>query len=248
MRLVDARSSSELPPIMCANPCPNVERTYTLEQNDDKTPAYSTLYFLSDIHPILQNESYYHDDADANGANFASITWVVMSFINGRTKYSSPQPQYHQTTPNVIPGKLAGGSVIVLNGSTPCEDKESDYHNWYNQEHGLLLANVPGWKAGRRYRVEKVYGDIEEVCGASTLFGLNVYDEQNGLGGPVWQASVHTDWTKRIQSQRSKPNYRAGVEVVIFTIASPNQFEQPCRSHIPLLNAEQIDHIGCHQR
>lgn len=193
MRMVDIGSSSDPPPTMGAYPCLNVERIYTLKQNDDKSPAYNTLYFPSDIDPILQNESYYHDDVGANGANFASITWVVMSFINGRTKCSSPHPQCPQSPPHVIPGTLAGDTVMVLNGSTPCEGKENDYHNWYNQEHGLLLANVPGWKAGRRCLVKKVYGDIEEVCGAVTLFGLNVYDEQNRLGGPVWQANVHTD-------------------------------------------------------
>lgn len=192
MRFSDDASSSKLA-------IPGIEAVYTLKAKDGSTPLYNTLYFLSDVAPLIHSQSYY--DADKTGSSSSEVSWVVCSFLNGRdTAGLSQEPQ---TRPHVLPNPPTLGSILVINGSTPRADKEDDYHAWYDQEHGGKLTNVPGWKAARRYALAAVYGNIE----TANFYGFNFYDEENGLGGPEWKAGV-TDWTLRIRSNAAKSNIR----------------------------------------
>lgn len=208
MRLADAQpganpSDEALAP---AGLCPNIDAAFITVRNDEKTPCNNTLYFLSDISTLLSDAgaTFYEKDIKGHTTDLVSIAWVVISLINGRTK-GIKAAEGPQTSPGTIPFNPPNGTVIVLNGATPRADKEYDYHDWYDQEHGFVLTKVPGWQAGRRYKVEKVYGEVD---GLAHFYGMNLYDEQNGLGGPEWQKSTNTDWTKRIRSQTAKQNQR----------------------------------------
>ncbi|KAL4876148.1 hypothetical protein BJY04DRAFT_223371 [Aspergillus karnatakaensis] len=173
-----------------------VEAIYTLGAKDDKAPSQNTLYFLTDIEPLLSTRDAYNADIAAHPDQ--AISWILCSFINGR----DPNSTAAITTPHVPTSPLPN-STLVINGSTPKPEAEADYHAWYDQEHGGKLALVPGWKAMRRYKQEKVYGEAE----TANFYGVNIYDEENGLGGPEWKAGV-TDWTMRIRSNAAKPNVR----------------------------------------
>ncbi|KAL1854818.1 hypothetical protein Daus18300_011334 [Diaporthe australafricana] len=187
------------------NLCPGIEATYNLKATDERTPEYNTLYFLSDIDSVLTNDSLYEADVQAHTSDFASLLWVVASFINGRGKGdSAANTTIH--TPLALP---AHGTIIVANGSTPLPEKEYDYHAWYDEEHAGKLGHVPGWQLSRRYKFERLYGEAE----VASFYGVNFYDEINGLGGPEWKAAV-TDWTLRIRDQAAKPNVRRTWKVV----------------------------------
>lgn len=183
-----------------SSPFPNIEATYILKAHDGETPSFNTVYFLSDITPIVSSPEYYNTDVSTHGVERSSLSWKVCAYINGRDRYngvnSDPVDHVLFKTPAV-------GSVVVANGSTPSEDKEQDYHDWYDQEHGEMLRQVPGWNSARRYALVTVYGETE----AARFYGLNFYDEENGLGGPEWKAGV-TEWTLRIRSNAAKPNIR----------------------------------------
>lgn len=183
-----------------SSPFPNIEATYILKDNDGVTPSFNTVYLLNDITPLVSSSDYYDADRRTHGEEPASISWKVCAYINGRDQSigASPGP-----VPHVQFKTPAVGSVMVANGSTPRKDKEQDYHDWYEQEHGEKLREVPGWNAGRRYVLVKLYGEAE----AASFYGLNFYDEDNGLGGPEWKAGI-TDWTLRIRSNAAKPNIR----------------------------------------
>ncbi|CAH0024670.1 unnamed protein product [Clonostachys rhizophaga] len=187
-------NGSAQPPLA---PVPNVTSVMQLEADDGKTPQLNTLYFLSDISPILSSASYFEKDTEASQG---SVAWVVLSFINGRESSGLAGA----SGPNNLNSPPAANSVVVINGSTPREDKEQDYHDWYDQEHGLKLSAVPGWNSARRYRLVQSYGSVE----TANFYGVNFYDAENGLGGPEWQAGVTTEWTLRIRSNAAKPNIR----------------------------------------
>lgn len=203
MRLVEPKPHTEKPqqsvitPIL---PCPNVQETYNLDANDSQTPLKNTVYILSDISPIVDSSSAYEEDVRAHCADLASISWVICAFINGRDK---PNVEGKDGSQHSLRSPPDSGSIIVVNGSTPRRDKEQDYHNWYDQEHGDKLTLVPGWNAARRYRLVKSYGEGE----TASFYGFNYYDETNGLGGPEWKAGV-TEWSLRIRSNAAKPNIR----------------------------------------
>ena len=208
MRLVEPRttaqsSSNVAPP---ASPCSNVEAVQILRANDSEKPSQNIVYYLSDISPLLSSSSAYDEDVRAHGSELASISWVVCSFINGRDRSSPKAPS---GSANVLPSPPATGSILVANGSTPRPEKEQDYHDWYDQEHGEKLTRVPGWNSARRYKFEKLYGNVE----TASFYGFNYYDEKNGLGGPEWKAGV-TEWTMRIRSNAAKPNIRRVWSVV----------------------------------
>ncbi|KAL3475206.1 hypothetical protein BJX99DRAFT_259672 [Aspergillus californicus] len=193
---------SNNPPPLTPLQIPNttIEAIYTLSATDNETPASNTIYFLSDTTPL--SAAHYTADKAANPSIHA---WVVANFINGR---SSSEPNNETTSPftqpHVLPSAPIKGTVLVVNGSTPgSSEAVADYHNWYDREHGGKLARVPGWIEGRRYAFAKAYGDIE----TASFYGLNFYEEVNGLGGPEWQAGV-TEWTMRVRKNAAKANIR----------------------------------------
>lgn len=201
MRLVNSDgaevNSSQVAP---TSPCPNIQKTYTAVADDNEKPSRLALYVLSDITPLLASSDLYEADKKANSD--LSLSWVVCGFVNGRDKGapatdapSTSHPLTHEPVP---------GSKLVINGSTPRPDKESDYHAWYNEEHGPGLSIVPGWNAARRYSLQKTFGDVE----TANFYGFNYYDEESGLGGPIWQSSTKTEWTFRIRENAAKPNIR----------------------------------------
>ncbi|KAJ8110816.1 hypothetical protein OPT61_g6437 [Boeremia exigua] len=182
------------------SPCPGTQQTYIAVADDDEKPSRLHIHVLSDIGPLLSTSYLYDEDVKANPD--WSISWIVCGFINGRDKDTSPTDS--PSTIHPLSHSPAAGSKLVINGSTPRYDKESDYHEWYNVEHGPGLAIVPGWNAARRYSLQKTYGEIE----TANFYGFNYYDEESGLGGPIWQKSTKTEWTYRIRSNAAKPNIR----------------------------------------
>lgn len=195
MRLVHPRGG-QMPGQEALSPSdvsPGIDTIYRLTRTDDKSPEYSTIYFLNDISPLVNDPTFYDKDQARFNKSLESISWVLVSYINGFPTTNTPVP------PNPPPL----GTEIVINGSTPKAECETDYHSWYDQEHVHKLGAVPGWQLMRRYKLEKVYGEVE----TASFYGVNFYDEKNGLGGPEWKASA-TDWTLRIRKQAARPNVR----------------------------------------
>ncbi|KIA75796.1 alpha/beta hydrolase [Aspergillus ustus] len=188
-------------PAVHALATPSIETTYTLSAGDSETPSHAIIYFLSDISSLINSNSLYESDK-ASSESSTPPSWIICKFINGRdTTNPSGAPK---TNPHTLATPPPLGSTIVMNGSTPRPDKESDYHAWYDEEHGGKLALVPGWRGMRRYALAKVYGEEVETA---TFYGVNFYDEVNGLGGPEWKAGV-TEWTHRIRQNAAKGNLR----------------------------------------
>ncbi|KAJ5107513.1 hypothetical protein N7456_004188 [Penicillium angulare] len=171
-----------------------------LKAIDDETPLFNTVYFLSDITPVVSSPEHYKADLNTHGGQPTSVSWKVCTYINGRDSVSKTNLE---STPHVQSKMPSQGSIVVANGSTPRADSEQEYHDWYDQEHGEKLTLVPGWNAARRYSLARLYGEAE----AAKFYGLNFYDEDNGLGGPEWKAGV-TEWTLRIRRNAAKPNIR----------------------------------------
>jgi hypothetical protein len=175
-----------------------IRARYVMDLLEGSGPSRCILYILDDINPITVSAAAYEGDLKATASEAATVSWIVCSFINGRDKSKAGLAPTQD-----LPRAPALKSTIVINGSTPRPDKEQDYHDWYDQEHGGKLTLVPGWNAVRRYRLAKAYGSVE----TASFYGVNFYDEENGLGGPEWKASV-TEWSLRIRSNAAKPNLR----------------------------------------
>lgn len=197
MRVVEGTSDLAIAP---KQPCPNIDGVCTGTEDDQSSRSLLALYFLSDVRPLISSSDLYDQDVASQNTG-TSVSWVVCSFINGRVKdKSSP----NEGPSHRLSHRPAEGSRLVINGSSPRSEKEDDYNQWYDQEHGPMLSAVPGWNENKRYRLEKTYGDIE----TASFYGFNFYDAENGLGGPEWKASTNTEWTKRVRSNHTKANVR----------------------------------------
>lgn len=209
MRLVEPRDTANPPSsqaIAPPSPCPNIQAIQAFAADDSEKPSRNTIYYLSDISPVLSSSSAYDEDLRANGPELASLSWIVCSFVNSR---DPSNPSAASTASQLLTAPPAPGSVLVANGYTPKPGTEDEYNAWYDTEHGEKLSLVPGWNAARRYKFEKLYGGAE----AGVYYGLNYYDEENGLGGPEWKAGV-TEWTLRIRQNAARPNLRRVWKVV----------------------------------
>lgn len=202
MRLVEPKDGidSEALPFIPSSPCLNIEKTYAAVASDGEKPSSMTLHILSDVTPLDTSQDFYDEDVKSNPGH--TISWIACSFINGRNKNAAPTD--HPTISQPLSFSPIVGSKLVINGSTPRSDKEEDYHDWYNIEHGPALATVEGWNAGRRYSFLKSYGEIE----TAGFYGFNYYDEKSGLGGSEWEKATKTEWTFRIRGNAAKPNIR----------------------------------------
>ncbi|KAJ9228314.1 hypothetical protein DTO169E5_9207 [Paecilomyces variotii] len=95
------------------------------------------------------------------------------------------------------------GSVLVALSTTVQPGKEKELDRWYREEHIPLLSKVPGWLRTRRFassQIEK-HDEVEYLT-------LHEYSANNGLGGPEWQASTTTPWTKEINTSVVKDKRR----------------------------------------
>lgn len=209
IRLAQPREGVSDPPgraVTPPSPCSNVQAVQSFVANDGQEPSHTTVYYLSDITPIVSSSSAYDEDVRCHGSELASLSWIACSFINGR---DPSNPGNASTSTQLLPTPPATGSVLVANGYTPKPGTDQEYNAWYDTEHGEKLTHVPGWNAARRYKFEKPYGEAE----TAVYYGLNYYDQENGLGGPEWQAGV-TEWTMKIRSNAAKPNLRRVWKVV----------------------------------
>ncbi|KAL2004755.1 hypothetical protein VTN00DRAFT_3283 [Thermoascus crustaceus] len=97
--------------------------------------------------------------------------------------------------PEAADAPSAAGSVLVAVYSTVHPGREDELDRWYREEHIPLLSKVPGWRRTRRFVTSSVLKDAERE-----YLALHEYDPQNGLGGPEWQASVSTPWTRSVNA------------------------------------------------
>lgn len=56
-----------------------------------------------------------------------------------------------------------------------------------------MIAKVHGWLKSERYEFAKAFGSQTDVA---PYLAVHFYEEENGLGGEVWKASVDTEWSK----------------------------------------------------
>jgi hypothetical protein len=164
----------------------------TDEKVIDGYPNASITYKVGHISKLISGEAY-HRDVAINKDNTTSLDWHVYKLISERTR------------PGLETVPLPAGSTMICVGVTPREGYYQDYADWFDEEHAQLISKVPGWRSSKRYQLAKTFGRDGVVA---PFIAVHFYDQVNGLGGTEWQASVNTEWTKRVRENCSVPHFR----------------------------------------
>lgn len=158
---------------------------------DNKPYRYQNAFLVENIQVF--DEKLVGDLTSSASKYILNSDWHIYGTVsfNARENLEGPVP----------------GTVVVSVGMAPIDTEEviTDYHKWYTDEHLPLLAEVPGWRTGSRYSLDHVLGSKLEY--AAPFLAIHQYDEENGLGGPVWKKSF-TPWTEKVVKAVSAPHHR----------------------------------------
>ncbi|KAJ6554947.1 hypothetical protein DFH09DRAFT_1248501 [Mycena vulgaris] len=157
---------------------------------DSQAPTWLT---LADIEtPEITSSPEY----EALGTLGSENEKTIISKLQGvsRRTYTLLRTTVHpETSPEALPGKY----VLVVSFEIAPEN-EDDFNKWYDEEHMDLVARVPGWKRGRRYKLvdSKQSGQADELVSKYLI----VHELDNGDFEPTaeFKYPTSTDWAKRV--------------------------------------------------
>lgn len=176
-------------------------------------PGVSGVDILTATDKIEEPNVYQYENAYHLASNVDSINETLVNSLRAasegiikRSDWQVYERISHDTRDDI--GERLPGTVFVTVGMSPIEtpDNLANYHEWYKKEHMPILADVPGWRTGSRYKRVVCFGDRAEF--AAPYLAVHQYNEHNGLGGEQWQKSVKSPWTKRVMSNLVAPNHR----------------------------------------
>ncbi|KFZ03205.1 hypothetical protein V502_11147 [Pseudogymnoascus sp. VKM F-4520 (FW-2644)] len=184
-------------------PGSDITHVTTITSTDDKVqmgaPSAGFAYHVKHISKFLIEGAYERDPAHAE-----NLTQSLDLLVYKRVSQLS-RDGHELSEGGVAPPR----SVMICVAITP-RDTE-DYSKWYDEEHQGMITKVPGWIKSERYELAKAYGSQVR---AAPFLAVHFYDENNGLGGPEWRASVDTMWSKKIRENVIVPHFRRVWEVV----------------------------------
>tara|TARA_A100001037_G_scaffold83142_1_gene75192 strand:- start:13332 stop:13631 length:300 start_codon:yes stop_codon:yes gene_type:complete len=78
----------------------------------------------------------------------------------------------------------------------PDEVSEEDFNRLYNESHIPALLGVPGVHGAKRYKVNKVDGDLD----VPTYCAIYEVDSAETRSSEAWQAAIRTgEWAEKVR-------------------------------------------------
>ncbi|KAK0212212.1 hypothetical protein DFS33DRAFT_10694 [Desarmillaria ectypa] len=86
---------------------------------------------------------------------------------------------------------------LVINAMTPSVITETQFNDWYTEEHIPLLRKVPSWLSSRRF----VLVETTEELGAPRYLALHEWADIDALESKEFLYAVNTTWRTEVISQ-----------------------------------------------
>ncbi|OAA41298.1 Dimeric alpha-beta barrel [Metarhizium rileyi] len=151
-------------------------------------PAFMALYDVTGM-DHLETKTYTALRENRSTREVNTISQVDVKRYLFDLLYTKESPLF--TPIESLADEEADGLVTVaVNITLTDADGAGDqYQKWFVQEHGELLAKVPGWLRSRLFKTPTL-----EDSGKLVYFCLHDYAKQNGLEGEEHVRSMHTKW------------------------------------------------------
>ncbi len=159
----------------------------------DEQPALSVATYDLDLVDVLRSKAY------------ASIAYGNLSVWSKRVTAMCKRLVRFEGT-QIGPGEAAvpdGAPALLLNAMNVAPEAEDDFNAWYDEEHLVALAGVPGVLAGRRYRSTEAGGGTHRYV---AIYHLELPDVARST---AWKAAVDTPWSARV-----RPHFRDRIRVL----------------------------------
>ena len=149
---------------------------------DDANPnIHVATYDLATV-GVLQSPAYL-----AVGGNNQSVWTKRVTSMCGRImRFEGEQ---------LVPGDAVaapGAGALLVASMTPDPDAETEFNDWYDNEHLPGLLTVPGVLSGRRYRAT----DTESERRYVSLYHLR---DVGVSRSDAWATATNTPWTERMR-------------------------------------------------
>jgi hypothetical protein len=95
----------------------------------------------------------------------------------------------------LVPGQQtapAGAGALLVASMTPDPDTETEFNDWYDNEHLPNLSRVPGVVGARRFRASDTQSERKYL----SLYHLQNLDVSRS---DAWSTASNTKWTERIR-------------------------------------------------
>jgi hypothetical protein len=96
-----------------------------------------------------------------------------------------------------------GARALLLNAMNVAPEAEDDFNAWYDEEHLVALARVPGTLAARRYRSTEAGGGTHRYVAIYHLASPDV------ARSAAWKAAADTPWSARV-----RPHFRDRIRIL----------------------------------
>jgi hypothetical protein len=159
----------------------------------DEQPALSVATYDLDSLKVLRSKAY------------ASIAYGNLSVWSKRVTAMCKRLLRFEGT-QTAPGDAAapdGARALLLNAMNVAPEAEDDFNAWYDEEHLVALAGVPGVLAARRYRSTEPSGNTHRYV---AIYHLESPDVARGT---AWNAAADTPWTARV-----RPHFRDRIRIL----------------------------------
>ncbi|KAJ7765399.1 hypothetical protein DFH07DRAFT_810439 [Mycena maculata] len=158
---------------------------------DSKTPTWLTLYDIDK--PQSANSDAYNALKDLVSDKEKAI-WPKIAGLSRRSYAHIGTFTHPDTIAEALPSKY------VLSVSLEVEPEgEDEFNRWYDEEHMDLLAKVPGWQRGRRFK--SVQFDQRGVLADKPVFkylAIHELDNNDFLQTPEFKHATSTEWRDRV--------------------------------------------------
>ncbi|KAJ7066583.1 hypothetical protein C8F01DRAFT_1123796 [Mycena amicta] len=161
---------------------------------DSQTPTWLTLYDIEA--PEIANSPEYAALAEASDNEKA-----ILAKLGGlsRNTYAHVGTFLHpDTTKQDLPTKY----ILAVGFIMKSADGEAELDKWYNEEHMDLLAKIPSWKQGKRFRLvdHRARGDLADKP-VHKYVAFHSFDNRDFANTPEFKHATSTEWRERVMAQ-----------------------------------------------